>query len=89
MRSTITASCQTVIPAEVRRRFRLRPADRLEWIVEPQGIRVVPVRADPVEAFRGQGKGQATQRLLDDRRLDAHKARALQNCTSFNLASLL
>jgi len=70
MRSTITARGQTVIPAEVRRRFRLGPADRLEWIVEPQGIRVVPVRADPVEAFRGQGKGRATQRLPDDRRLD-------------------
>jgi AbrB family looped-hinge helix DNA binding protein len=73
MRSTITARGQTVIPAEVRRRFRLGPADRLEWIIEPQGIRVVPVRADPVEAFRGQGKGRATQRLLDDRRLDARK----------------
>jgi AbrB family looped-hinge helix DNA binding protein len=73
MRSTITARGQTVIPAEVRRRFRLGPADRLEWIVEPQGIRVVPVRADPVEAFRGQGKGRATQRLLDERRLDARK----------------
>ncbi|MGB5830860.1 MAG: AbrB/MazE/SpoVT family DNA-binding domain-containing protein [Thiohalocapsa sp.] len=73
MRSTITARGQTVIPAEVRRRFSLGPADRLEWIVEPQGIRVVPVRADPVEAFRGQGKGRATQRLLDDRRLDARK----------------
>jgi AbrB family looped-hinge helix DNA binding protein len=73
MRSTITARGQTVIPAEVRRRFHLGPADRLEWIVEPQGIRVVPVRADPVEAFRGQGKGGATQRLLDERRLDARK----------------
>ena len=73
MRSTITARGQTVIPAEVRRRFRLGPADRLEWIVEPQGIRVVPVRADPVEAFRGQGKGRATQRLFDDRRPDARK----------------
>lgn len=73
MRSTITARGQTVIPAEVRRRFRLGPADRLEWIVEPEGIRVVPVRADPVEAFRGQGKGRGTERLLADRRLDARK----------------
>jgi hypothetical protein len=33
----------------------------------------VPVRADPVEAFRAQVKGRATERLLDDRRLDARK----------------
>jgi hypothetical protein len=36
--------------------------------VEPEGIRVVPVRANPIEAFRGSGKGGGTQRLLLDRR---------------------
>lgn len=64
-----TARGQTIIPAEIRYRFGLETGDRLEWIIEPQGIRVVPVRADPVEAFQGQGKGLATQRLLDDWRL--------------------
>jgi AbrB family looped-hinge helix DNA binding protein len=34
MRSTITSRGQTVIPAAIRRRFNLSPADRLEWIVE-------------------------------------------------------
>jgi AbrB family looped-hinge helix DNA binding protein len=67
MRSTITARGQTVIPAEIRRQFHLSPADRLEWVVEPQGIRVVPVRANPIEAFRGRGKGGGTQRLLAER----------------------
>jgi len=70
MRSTITSRGQTVIPAKIRRLFHLGPADRLEWVVEPQGIRVVPVRANPIEAFRGQGKGGATQRLLIDRKAD-------------------
>ena len=70
MRSTITERGQTVIPAEIRRRFGLTPAQRLEWIVEPDGIRVVPVAEDPVEAFRGQGKGGATPRLVSDRQAD-------------------
>lgn len=70
MRSTITTRGQTVIPAEIRRLFHLNPADRLEWVVEPQGIRVVPVRANPIEAFRGQGKGGGTRRLLADRQAD-------------------
>lgn len=73
MRSTITERGQTVVPAEIRRRFRLRPSDRLEWVVEPDGIRVVPVQADPVEAFRGRGKGGSTRRLLADRKKDAEK----------------
>ncbi len=73
MRSTITERGQTVIPAEIRRQFRLGPADRLEWVMEPQGIRVVPVRANPIEAFRGRGKGGGTQRLLSDRREELAK----------------
>ena len=73
MRSTITQRGQTVIPAEIRHQFRLGPQDRLEWIVQGGQIRVVPVRADPIEAFRGRGRGGATRRLLADRRRDARR----------------
>jgi AbrB family looped-hinge helix DNA binding protein len=68
MRSTITERGQTVIPAAIRRQFHLSPADRLEWVLDNGTIRVVPVRANPVDAFRGQGKGGATNRLLAARR---------------------
>ena len=70
MQSTITARGQTVIPAAIRRQFHLSPADRLEWVLDNDVIRVVPVRANPVEAFRGQGKGGATARLLAARQQD-------------------
>ena len=70
MQSTITSRGQTVIPAFVRHQFRLSPADRLEWILDDGEIRVVPVRATPIEAFRGQGKGGTTVRLLAERRKD-------------------
>lgn len=68
MRSTITERGQTVIPVAIRRQFHLSPADRLEWVLDNGTIRVVPVRANPVEAFRGQGKGGSTDRLLAARR---------------------
>ncbi len=70
MRSTITARGQTVIPVAIRRRFQLTPADRLEWVAEGDEIRVVPVKEDPVAAFRGQGQGGATERLLAERLAD-------------------
>jgi AbrB family looped-hinge helix DNA binding protein len=73
MRSTITAKGQTVIPAPIRRRFKLSPADRLEWIVQDGVINVVPVKADPIAAFRGQGEGGSTVRLLQDRRADRER----------------
>lgn len=70
MRSTITSRGQTVIPAEIRQRFHLGPAKRLEWIVDDDAIRVVPVDENPIEAFRGRGKGGATKRLLLERQRD-------------------
>ena len=71
MQSTITERGQTVGPAQIRKMFHLSPADRLEWLVDSEGIRVIPVKADPVKAFRGQGLGGATQRLLAQRQQDA------------------
>ena len=70
MQSTITARGQTVVPAAIRNKFHLGPADRLEWILDDSGIRVVPVRANPIAAFRGQGKGGGTARLLAGRKQD-------------------
>jgi AbrB family looped-hinge helix DNA binding protein len=73
MQSTITARGQTVVPAAIRHQFHLGPSDRLEWLLDNGTIRVVPVRANPVEAFRGQGKGGATERLLASRKRDLTK----------------
>ena len=70
MRSTVTKRGQTVIPAAVRHQFNITPSDRLEWIVEENTIRVVPVKKDPVAAFRGRGKGGTTARLLEERLAD-------------------
>jgi len=74
MRSTITARGQTVIPAAIRRRFHLTQADRLEWVVENNTLRVVPVRENPIDEFRGQGSGGAVTRLLADRKKDREQA---------------
>ncbi len=73
MRSTVTKRGQTVIPAAVRRQFNITSSDRLEWIVENNTIRIVPVKKDPVNAFRGKGKGGATTRLLQERAADLEK----------------
>lgn len=71
MRSTLTQRGQTVVPSTIRKHFGLTPADGLEWVIEGDSLRVSPVRADPIAAFRGRGKGGATQRLLTERRADS------------------
>lgn len=70
MRSTITERGQTVVPAAVRKHFGLSPSDRLEWVIEGDHLRVLPVPADPIAAFRGRGKGGGASRLLAERRAD-------------------
>ena len=70
MRSTITSRGQTVVPAPIRHQFSLSPSDRLEWIVDQGGIRVMPVHEDPIQAFRGRGKGGGVKRLLQERARD-------------------
>jgi len=69
MQSTITARGQTVVPAAIRSQFHLGPTDRLEWIFDSGSGRVVPVRANPIEALKGHGKGGATASLLAERKL--------------------
>jgi bifunctional DNA-binding transcriptional regulator/antitoxin component of YhaV-PrlF toxin-antitoxin module len=71
MRSTIMANGLTEIPAVVRRAFRLSPGDALEWLIEGDSIRVVPLRVDPMAAFRRQGQGGSVTRLLADRRAES------------------
>lgn len=73
MRSTITARGQTVIPAEIRKQFHLSPSDRLEWVVDSDGIRVIPVKSDPIAAFRGRGEGGSVARLLAERAQDRNR----------------
>ncbi len=53
-RSTLTERGQTVVPATIRKHFGLTPADRLEWVIEGDSLRVNPVRADPVAALPGR-----------------------------------
>jgi AbrB family looped-hinge helix DNA binding protein len=77
MRSTITARGQTVIPAGIRKYFNLTEADRLEWFVDNNILKVVPVHGNPIDAFRGNGKGGSVKRLLEDREKNVIVFRAL------------
>lgn len=48
--STITSKGQTTIPGEIRRHLKLKPGDRLEFVVEPDGkVVLVPATVDIVE----------------------------------------
>jgi AbrB family looped-hinge helix DNA binding protein len=83
MRTTITTLGQTIVPAAIRREFGLYPEDRLEWLIDQDGIRVVPVTNDPIRSFRAQGKDRikAVSRLLAERAKDNDKQNAKDSAT--------
>ena len=69
--TTVTVRGQTVVPSEIRKRYKIDPGDRLLWIDDGSSIRVVPVPADPIKALRGVGRGEGlSERLLEERARD-------------------
>ena len=68
MHTTVTTRGQTVVPAEIRRRYGIEEGSRLEWVDDGQVIRVIPVPADPVEALYGSARGEGLyNRLMEER----------------------
>ncbi len=69
METSVTKRGQTVIPALIRKRYRIQEGDRLAWLDDGETIHVVPVPSNPIQALRGSGRGeQLVERLLTSRR---------------------
>jgi AbrB family looped-hinge helix DNA binding protein len=64
MRTKMTKRGQVSIPSEVRKKLRIGPNTTLEWVVEGNTARVIPLPSNPVSAFRGSGKKGLVKRLL-------------------------
>jgi AbrB family looped-hinge helix DNA binding protein len=58
MKTTVTSRGQTVVPASLRRRYRISAGSALEWIDTGRDIRVIPLPADIVGALRGLTRGE-------------------------------
>lgn len=71
MQTSVTKRGQTVIPAEIRKRYDIQAGDHLVWLDDGKSITVVPVPSDPIKALRGRGKGERLlKRLLEARQRD-------------------
>jgi len=58
MQTAISKNGQIAVPVEIRKRYALKTGDRLEWLDEDGGIRLVPVPANAIRALRGRGRGE-------------------------------
>jgi len=73
MRTKVTKRGQVSVPSEVRKKLKIRANTTLEWAIEGNTARIIPIPADPVNAFRGSGSKGQVQRLLKERRLDRRR----------------
>jgi len=74
MQTTVTQRGQTVIPAELRRRYGIVEGSRIDWLDTGAGICVIPVPPDPISALRGSGRGEhLVERLLAERKRDRER----------------
>ncbi len=74
MKSIVTSRGQTVMPAELRRRYGVEAGTALEWIDTGHGICVVPLPADLIGALRGSSKGEKLrEKLLRSRAKDRQR----------------
>lgn len=76
MTTKVTTRGQVSIPADIRKQFHIEPESRIEWSVEGDEIRLIPMPKDVIAAFRGRGHGKySTKKLLKDR----HEERVKEN----------
>jgi len=74
MKARVSSRGQVSIPSQISRQFNIEPESRVEWIVESNVIKVVPLPKDPIAAFRGLGSRKySTERLIKDRRAEREK----------------
>ena len=73
MRTKVSKRGQVSIPSQVRKKLEIGPHTTLEWVVEGNTVRVIPLPADPLKTFRGSGKKGLVKQLLQERRLDRRR----------------
>lgn len=77
MQTVITERGQISIPADVRKKLRLKPGMGMEWVVTEKGIYLYPTPQDPIASFRGSLKSRPDSAgLMDDLMKERQKERS-------------
>ena len=77
MTTKVSTRGQVSIPADIRKRFHIEAESIIEWLVEGNEIKLVPMPKDIVAAFRGRGrKKYSHDQLLKDRQAERERENA-------------
>jgi AbrB family looped-hinge helix DNA binding protein len=73
MRTKVSKRGQVSVPSHIRKKLSIGPDATVEWVLEGNTVRLIPIPADPIAAFRGSGKQGAVDRLLKERHQDRRR----------------
>lgn len=77
MTTKVTTRGQVSIPADIRKQFHIEAESKVEWSVEGDEIKLIPLPKDVVAAFRGKGRRKYGHgQLVKDRREERAKENA-------------
>ena len=70
MNVTVSAKGWVVIPAELRKKYGIKPGSRMQFVDYGGALELIPISDDPIESAAGMLKGgkSLTQALLEERR---------------------
>lgn len=66
----VTTKGQLVIPSKLRRRFGIKPGTRVNFFEEGDGIKIVPVTSETIEANIGflKTEGKLLKALMEEKK---------------------
>ncbi len=77
METMVSDRGQTAVPAKIRKRFGIKPGQKLVWAEDGKVIYILPVVKDPISAFRGSAKNKGLLPALLKSRQDDVKHRPI------------
>lgn len=74
---TVSAKGWVVIPAELRKKYGIKPGSKLQFVDYGGALELIPVPDNPIEAAAGMLKGgkSLTQALLEEHRRELDNER--------------
>lgn len=72
-KTTVSKRCQTVVPAQIRKRYQIEEGSQLAWVDNGGRIEVTPLPRHPIESLRGAGRGKGLLEALLEYREEERK----------------